>query len=94
MAAGPHRSRPAGCGRPRTIPERADQVHDRTRDRTRKGNLGGRPPAFDKQVHKHRNVVERCFDRRKQGRGTATRHDKTAQSHEAAVTLASILMWA
>ncbi|WP_420082299.1 IS5 family transposase (plasmid) [Streptomyces sp. JL4002] len=73
-----------------TIPERADQV----RNRARKGSLGGRPPAFDKEVYKHRNVVERCFNRLKQWRGIATRYDKTAQSYKAAVTLASILMWA
>ncbi len=73
-----------------TIPERADQV----RNRARKGGLGGRPPAFDKEVYKHRNVVERCFNRLKQWRGIATRYDKTAQSYRAAVTLASLLMWA
>nr|WP_234899987.1 IS5 family transposase [Streptomyces filamentosus] len=73
-----------------TIPERADQV----RNRARKGSLGGRPPFFDKDVYKHRNVVERCFNRLKQWRGIATRYDKTAQSYKAAVTLASILMWA
>ncbi|MFJ2907424.1 IS5 family transposase [Streptomyces sp. NPDC087212] len=73
-----------------TIPERADQV----RNRARKGSLGGRPPAFDKEIYKHRNVVERCFNRLKQWRGIATRYDKTAQSYKAAVTLASILMWA
>ncbi|MFJ6742924.1 IS5 family transposase [Streptomyces sp. NPDC091279] len=72
------------------IPERADQV----RNRARKGSLGGRPPAFDKEIYKHRNVVERCFNRLKQWRGIATRYDKTAQSYKAAVTLASILMWA
>ncbi|WP_432125274.1 IS5 family transposase, partial [Streptomyces sp. C10-9-1] len=68
-----------------TIPERADQV----RNRARKGSLGGRPPAFDKEIYKHRNVVERCFNRLKQWRGIATRYDKTAQSYKAAVTLAS-----
>ncbi|MFF9344908.1 IS5 family transposase [Streptomyces sp. NPDC014773] len=73
-----------------TIPERADQI----RNRARKGSLGGRPPAFDKEVYKHRNVVERCFNRLKQWRGIATRYDKTAQSYKAAITLASILMWA
>jgi transposase len=73
-----------------TIPERADQV----RNRVRKGNLGGRLPASDKEVYKHRNVVERCFNRLKQWRGIATRYDKTAQSYEAAAALASILMWA
>lgn len=73
-----------------TIPERSDQV----RNRTRRGSRGGRPPAFNKQVYKHRNVVERCFNRLKQWRGIATRYDKTAQSYQAAVTLASLLMWA
>ena len=73
-----------------TIPERADQV----RNRLRRGCRGGRPPAFDKQLYKRRNVVERCFNRLKQWRGIATRYDKTAESYQAAVTLASLLMWA
>ncbi|WP_420895496.1 IS5 family transposase [Streptomyces anulatus] len=73
-----------------TIPERADQV----RNRARRGSRGGRPPTFDREAYKHRNVVERCFNRLKQWRGIATRYDKTAQSYEAAVTLASLLMWA
>lgn len=69
---------------------RSDQV----RNRLRRGSQGGRPPAFDKQVYKRRNVVERCFNRLKQWRGIATRYDKTAESYQAAVTLASLLMWA
>jgi transposase len=73
-----------------TIPERADQV----RNRLRRGSRGGRPPVFDKQLYKRRNVVERCFNRLKQWRGIATRYDKTAESYQAAVTLASLLMWA
>ncbi|WDO10797.1 IS5 family transposase (plasmid) [Streptomyces murinus] len=77
-------------GIPHTIPERADQV----RNRARRGSRGGRPPAFDREAYKHRNVVERCFNRLKQWRGIATRYDKTAQSYEAAVALASLLMWA
>ncbi|MGW5886267.1 IS5 family transposase [Streptomyces sp. EAG2] len=77
-------------GIPHTIPERADQVGNRAR----RGSRGGRPPAFDREAYKHRNVVERCFNRLKQWRGIATRYDKTAQSYEAAVTLASLLMWA
>ncbi|MGW7309942.1 IS5 family transposase [Streptomyces sp. NPDC054835] len=77
-------------GIPHTIPERADQV----RNRARRGSRGGRPPAFDREAYKHRNVVERCFNRLKQWRGIATRYDKTAQSYEAALTLASLLMWA
>ncbi len=42
-----------------TIPERADQI----RNRARRGSRGGHPPAFDREVYKHRNVVERCFNR-------------------------------
>src|SRR3712207_8797296 len=57
-----------------------------------RSSRGGRPPAFDREVYKHRNVVERCFNRLKQWRGIATRYDKTAQSYEAAVTLASLLI--
>ncbi|WP_420706572.1 transposase [Streptomyces sp. NRRL F-5727] len=56
---------------PHTIPERADQA----RNRARRGSRGGRPAAFDREVYKHRNVVERCFNRLKQGRGIATRYD-------------------
>ncbi|MFJ6988667.1 IS5 family transposase [Streptomyces sp. NPDC091389] len=77
-------------GIPHTIPERTDQV----RNRARRGSRGGRPPAFDRELYKHRNVVERCFNRLKQWRGIATRYDKTAESYHAAVALASLLMWA
>lgn len=73
-----------------TIPERADQV----RNRLRRGSRGGRPPGFDKQLYTQRNVVERCFNQLKQWRGIATRYDKTAESYQAAVTLASLLIWA
>ncbi|MFF5364451.1 transposase [Streptomyces scabiei] len=40
------------------------------------------------------NVVERCFNQLKDFRGIATRYDKTATSYEAAVSLASFLLWA
>jgi transposase len=59
-----------------TIPERADQVAGRAR----RGSRGGRPPVFDPQVYKRRNVVERCFNQLKQFRALATRYDKTATS--------------
>ncbi|WP_078888030.1 transposase [Streptomyces sp. NRRL S-118] len=77
-------------GIPHTIPERADQA----RNRARRGSHGGRPPAFDREVYKHRNVVERCSNRLKHGVASPPAYDKTAQSYAAAVTLASILMWA
>ncbi|MFJ5786502.1 IS5 family transposase [Streptomyces hydrogenans] len=72
-----------------TIPERRDQrAH-----RSRRGRDGGRPCAFDKQLYKKRNVVERCFNRLKQYRAIATRYDKTQESYQAAVTIASLLLW-
>ncbi|MFE2560535.1 hypothetical protein ACFXGT_31875 [Streptomyces sp. NPDC059352] len=58
------------------------------------GSRGGRQPAFDRDVHKRRNVAERCFNGVKQWSGIATCHDKTAESFQAAVTLVSPLMWA
>ncbi|MFJ8546646.1 hypothetical protein ACIRFH_32620 [Streptomyces sp. NPDC093586] len=39
-------------------------------------------------------MIERCFNRLKGFRGIATRDEKTATSYEAAVTLASFLLWA
>lgn len=72
-----------------TIPERADQVLNRLH----RGSRGGRPTGFDRQAYKLRNVVERCFNRLKQWRGLATRYDKTRESYQAAVTIASILLW-
>ncbi|WP_051712277.1 IS5/IS1182 family transposase, partial [Streptomyces sp. NRRL S-350] len=52
-------------GIPHTIPERADQALGRLN----RGSRGGRPPAFDRQTYRLRNVVERCFNRLKQWRG-------------------------
>ncbi|MFF7587224.1 transposase, partial [Kitasatospora purpeofusca] len=62
-------------------------------NRLNRGSRGGRPPAFDRQTYRLRNVVERCFGRLKQWRGLATRYDKTRESYQAAVTIASILLW-
>ncbi|WP_435811637.1 IS5 family transposase [Streptomyces decoyicus] len=73
-----------------TIPEKTDQ----RRHRHNRGRHGGRPPGFDRQVYRQRNVVERCFNRLKGFRGIATRYDKTAASYEAAVSHASFLLWA
>jgi transposase len=44
------------------IPERADQQANRKR----RGQAGGRPPAFDRQAYKQRNTVERSINRLKQ----------------------------
>ncbi len=72
-----------------TIRERADQKAGRRR----RGSRGGRPPGFNRDRYKRRNVVERCFNRLKQFRGLATRYDKTATSYTATVTIASLLLW-
>jgi transposase len=73
-----------------TIPEKNDQQ----RNRHNRGRRGGRPPAFDRQIYRQRNIAERCFNQLKGFRGIATRYDKTATSYEAAVHLASLPLWA
>lgn len=72
-----------------TIPEREDQV---ARRRLR-GPRGGRPPAFEAEVYKRRNVVERCINRLKQWRGVATRYDKRACNYRSGVLLAALVVW-
>ncbi len=73
-----------------TIPEKTDQQ----RHRQHRGSRGGRPPGFSREIYRRRNLVERCFNQLKGFRGIATRYEKTATSYEAAVTLASFLLWA
>jgi hypothetical protein len=53
-----------------TIPERRDQIACRAAE----GSAGGRPPNFDPEIYKRRNVVERCFNRLKHWRDLATRY--------------------
>jgi transposase len=72
-----------------TIPERRDQAANRRR----RGRLGGRPPAFDEELYRERNVVERCFARLKQFRAIATRFDKLADRYRAGIALASLILW-
>ncbi len=73
-----------------TIPEKTDQEQRRAA----KGRRGGRPPAFAGATYKHRNVVERCFNRLKQWRGVApTRHDKRADNYRAGLLLAAVVLW-
>lgn len=72
-----------------TIPERADTI----RRRAEKGPAGGRPPRFDQEIYKHRNVVERCFNRLKQYRDLATRYAKRASIYRASLVIAAIMIW-
>jgi transposase len=71
------------------IPVPADQQGHRLR----RGNRGGRPPAFDREAYKQRNTVERCINRLKQWRGLATRYDKTATIYLAGLHIAGIFIW-
>jgi len=72
-----------------TIPERSDQIARRKA----KGRKGGRPPAFSGRTYKHRNTVERCFNRLKHWRAIATRYDKYALTYLGGVTLAAIITY-
>jgi transposase len=71
------------------IPERSDQAAHRAA----RGNRGGRPPVFDAETYKRRNVVERAFGRLKQWRGIATRYDKHARNYRAGIVLGAIVLF-
>ncbi|WP_407695150.1 transposase [Mycolicibacter icosiumassiliensis] len=71
------------------IPEPSNQVANRQR----RGSAGGRPPAFDADDYKGRNVVERNFNTVKQWRGLATRYDKLALVYRGAAVLRAITLW-
>jgi transposase len=72
-----------------TIPERADQIARRAA----KGSAGGRPPTFDRQLYRRRNVVERCFNRLKRWRDLATRYAKRASLYRASLVLIAAILW-
>ena len=71
------------------IPERRDQAARRAA----RGSHGGRPPSFDSQAYKQRNVVERCFNRLKQWRDLATCYAKRAAIYRASLVLIAALIW-
>jgi transposase len=70
-------------------PERSDQIARRAA----RGNNGGRPPSFNPETYKQRNVVERCFNRLKQFRGLATRYAKRATYYRAEILIAATVLW-
>ena len=66
---------------------------DQKANRRKLGSKGGRPPAFDRDIYKERNTVERCFNKLRQFRAVATRYDKRERIYQGTVDVASIRLW-
>ena len=66
---------------------------DQKGHRKRRGSRGGRPPGFDSDDYRSRNVIERSFCSLKQWRGLATRYDKLAITYRAATVLHATITW-
>lgn len=58
-----------------------------------RGARGGRPPDFDAQAYKGRNVFERGIKCLKVFRAVATRYDKRGHNFLAGVLVAAIMIW-
>lgn len=52
-----------------------------------------KPPDFDKDLYKERNLIERMFNKIKHFRRVGARYDKTASAFLAFVTIAGICLW-
>lgn len=72
-----------------TIPKPAShQAH-----RLRRGRNSGRPPQFDAEIYKQRNVVERAINKLKAYRAVASRYDKRDYMYRGTIDIASIRIW-
>lgn len=79
--------------RDRRITAHIPEPEDQQGHRKRRGSAGGRPPNFDADAYRGRNVVERRYCHTKQWRGLATRYDKHALTYRAAVVLNAVIAW-
>lgn len=79
--------------RARGITAHIPEPEDQKGHRLRRGSAGGRPPNFDPDAYRGRNVVERRYCHIKQWRGIATRYDKHALTYRAAVVLNAVIAW-
>jgi transposase len=58
-----------------------------------KGSRGGRPPTFDAEAYKQRNVVERAINKLRGTRAGATRYDQREDVYQGTIDVASIRIW-
>ena len=79
--------------RERGITATIAEPDDQKRHRRNRGTKGGRPPKFNAQRYKGRNIIERGFCHLKQWRGIATRYDKLATTYRAAALLHGVTAW-
>lgn len=79
--------------RERRIEAVISEPRDQRGHRLDRGRGGGRPPKFDADKYKGRNVVERSFNAVKQWRGLATRYDKLALTYRAGAILRAVFLW-
>ena len=59
----------------------------------RKSNSNKPNPHFDKELYRHRHLVENLFARLKHFRALATRYDKLTRNFNATVFIACMLVW-
>ena len=96
----------AGGGRPRLRPRRicADKGYAKGVVRRYLRRLGiritiarrsneHRGGAFDREIYRTRNLIERLINRLKHFRRVATRYEKLAENYRAMLTLAAIKIW-